>query len=131
MINWAIWVPVIISVSAGGYAYLTARNTNKTTLQKASEEVKVDLSKTNNEQSIALFQQYQKMNESLQTKFDKMQTKLETIEEEFRLFRVETEKEKAFMSNRIEELEEENEELKEENHLLLEENNKLKGDKQL
>lgn len=127
-INWGVWIPVVLSALTGGYAYLSARNTNKTTLKTATEDNKVDMSKANNAQSIALFQQYQKMNESLQGKFDKMQEKMEQMEDEFRTFRVETEKEKAFLNNRIEELEEELELVKELNERLEIENARFKGE---
>lgn len=123
--NWGVIIPVIISLITGGYAYLTARNSNKTTLQKATKEEKVDMSVTNNTQSLALFQQYQQLNESLQLKFDKMQEKLETIQEEFRVFRVDTDKEKAFLNNKIENLEEDNEELLERVEVLEIENRDL------
>lgn len=89
--QWLVTIIVAAITSSG--TFLAAKSTNS-----------ANLTKTNNDNAIQLFQQYKMLNEQLQSKVDRLESKLESLQEKY-------EKEIAFYQAEVERLEDENDRL--------------------
>ena len=87
------FVTIMVAVITSGGTFLATRSTNG-----------ANLTKTNNENAVQLFEQYKNLNEQLQSKVDRLEEKLEKLQEKY-------EKEIAFYQAEVERLEDENEKL--------------------
>lgn len=94
-VNWTLVIQAIgtllAAVVGAVVTFLATQSTNRT-----------NLTKTNNDNAIQLFQQYKELNEQLQSKVDRLEEKLEKLQTEY-------EQEIAFYQKEVERLEDENE----------------------
>jgi len=125
-INWGIWIPLFISACTGGYAYLSARSANKTTLQTAVQETKVNMERTNAENAKMLFEQYELRTNGLQLQVEKMQLTIDKFQAEIETMKRTFETKEEIYREKIRRLENDLDDSQEENKKLRQENKRLK-----
>lgn len=121
-------VAIVTAIITGGLAYLTSRNKDKTTLKQSIQESKVNLEKTNTENAVLLFKQYQSIAANLQEKVDSLERNIGTMRDDMDSMKKKFEEKETFYKDTIEKLEDKVEELEIENTDLKAENLLLKGE---
>lgn len=121
-------VAIVTAIITSGLAYLASRNKDNTSLKQSFQENKVNLEKTNTENAVLLFKQYQSIASNLQDKVDSLERNIGTMREDMDSMKKKFEEKETFYKNTIETLEDKVEELEIENTGLKAENMLLKGE---
>ena len=127
-----MWENVIVAIATAivtsGLGYLTSRNKDKTSLKQSIQENKVNLEKTNTENAVLLFKQYQSIASNLQDKVDSLEWNIGKMREDMDSMKNKLEEKEPFYKATTETLEDKVEELEIENTGLKAENMLLKGE---